>query len=192
MANYPTSAPSFVSRNAGNVIEASHINDLQNEVAAIGGGLVNGLAHTLTSTGGTRLQFKQSMARATSTGLIPVADNSLTMVALGDEDFDTDSLHDPASNNSRLTAKVAGKYLVTAYANWSINSSGTRQLRLTRNSTTISMVQQPGFASGGVSQIATDLIALSAGHYVEMAVYQNSGSTSSLASAALSMVYVGE
>jgi hypothetical protein len=192
MANYPTSVPSFTNKSAGQTIASAHINSLQDEVVAIGGGLLNGFAHVLASTGSVRLQFKQSMAKATSTGLIGVADNTLTTVGLGSEDFDTDGLHDNATNNSRLTAKVDGKYLVTAYANWSINSSGTRQLRLARNSTTIAQVQQPGFTAGGVSQIATDLIALSAGHYVEMHVYQNSGSTTSIASASLSMVYVGE
>jgi len=44
MANFPTSAPSFSAKSNGQTIDASHINSLQDEVVAIGGGYVNGTA----------------------------------------------------------------------------------------------------------------------------------------------------
>lgn len=47
MANYPTSASSFSTKNPGDSIAASHINDLQTEIAAIEAALLNGLAHHL-------------------------------------------------------------------------------------------------------------------------------------------------
>lgn len=46
-ASYPTSVKTFVSRNAGDVIQPAHINDLQDEVNAIETGLKSGLAHSL-------------------------------------------------------------------------------------------------------------------------------------------------
>jgi hypothetical protein len=49
-ASYPTSVKTFVSRNAGDVIQPAHVNDLQDEVNAIETGLKAGLAHSLLFT----------------------------------------------------------------------------------------------------------------------------------------------
>ena len=47
MASFPTSVKSFSARTSGETIAASHINDLQDEVAAIEADLINGLTNTL-------------------------------------------------------------------------------------------------------------------------------------------------
>lgn len=52
MANYPNSVPSFATRNAGDVIQPSHVNTLGDEVTAIGNGLLNGITHTITLSSG--------------------------------------------------------------------------------------------------------------------------------------------
>lgn len=44
---YPTGVSSFTSKNSGDVIQPAHVNDLQTEVAAIEGGLLNGVAHAI-------------------------------------------------------------------------------------------------------------------------------------------------
>jgi len=55
MASYPGSVKSFTTKNASDTIEASHPNDIQDEVAAIEGGLINGISHDLSpSTTSTR------------------------------------------------------------------------------------------------------------------------------------------
>jgi len=43
-ASYPTAVKSFTSKSAGDTIQPAHINDLQDEVAAIEGGLLSGTA----------------------------------------------------------------------------------------------------------------------------------------------------
>src|SRR3990167_5444714 len=43
-ASYPTSVKSFTTKNTSDAIQAAHVNDLQDEVAAIEGGLLNGTA----------------------------------------------------------------------------------------------------------------------------------------------------
>lgn len=43
-ASYPTAAKTFTTKNAGDTIQPSHLNDLQDEVAAIESGLLNGTA----------------------------------------------------------------------------------------------------------------------------------------------------
>lgn len=53
MASYPTSVFAPSAKSAGQTIDASHINDLQNEAIAVEDALLNGIAHAVTiSTGG--------------------------------------------------------------------------------------------------------------------------------------------
>ena len=49
MANYPGSAPSFTAKSAGQSIASAHINSLQDEVTAIGAGLLQGTAQLNSS-----------------------------------------------------------------------------------------------------------------------------------------------
>lgn len=44
MANYPTSIPSFTNKNPGQTIAAAHMNAVQEEIVAIGSGLLQGTA----------------------------------------------------------------------------------------------------------------------------------------------------
>ena len=44
MASYPNAVKSFTSKNAGDTIQPSHVNDLQDEIAALEDGLLNGTA----------------------------------------------------------------------------------------------------------------------------------------------------
>lgn len=49
MANYPNSAPSFTNKSAGQTIASAHINSIQDEVTAIGAGLIQGTAQLNSS-----------------------------------------------------------------------------------------------------------------------------------------------
>jgi len=49
MANYPATAPSFSNKTPGQTIASAHINAIQDEVVAIGGGLLNGTAPVVSS-----------------------------------------------------------------------------------------------------------------------------------------------
>jgi hypothetical protein len=44
-------------------------------------------------------------------------------IAFNTENFDTDTMHDNATNNSRITIKTAGKYLVGGQANTTANQA---------------------------------------------------------------------
>jgi hypothetical protein len=88
MANYPTSISSFTTKNNGDTVQGSHINDLQAEVTAIENALVNGLTipttlavtgnatvgGTLGVTGATTLAAL-SAAAITGSGLLTVNGN---------------------------------------------------------------------------------------------------------------------
>lgn len=58
MANYPTSAPSFTTKNNGDTIQATHIDGLQDEVVAIGSALIGTLQHDVNLASGKK--FKQN------------------------------------------------------------------------------------------------------------------------------------
>lgn len=86
-ASYPSSVKTFTTKvdGAGNIISASHVNDIQDEVNAIEGGLLNGVAHDIkpstdasrdlgTATFRFRELFLSSIARVGSAQ--PVSDNT--------------------------------------------------------------------------------------------------------------------
>lgn len=50
-ASYPTSPKSFTTKNAGDSIQAAHINDLQDEVTAVESDLIGGLPSARGGTG---------------------------------------------------------------------------------------------------------------------------------------------
>jgi hypothetical protein len=62
-ASYPGSAKTFTTKSTNDVIQASHINDLQDEVTAVETALLTGLAHLLLVTG-----FGAHSITATGTG----------------------------------------------------------------------------------------------------------------------------
>lgn len=49
MANYPTSIPSFTNKSAGQAIGSAHMNAVQDEIVAIGSGLLQGTAPLASS-----------------------------------------------------------------------------------------------------------------------------------------------
>ena len=59
-----------------------------------------------------------------------------TALAMNSEEYDTDTIHDTATNNSRLTFKTAGKYLVWAEIEWAANGTGERFVAIKKNGTT--------------------------------------------------------
>lgn len=69
-ASYPNSAKSFTTKNngAGNVIDASHINDLQAEVTAVEQDLIGGLPAARGGTGLTAIP---------SSGFAPVSNGTI-------------------------------------------------------------------------------------------------------------------
>jgi hypothetical protein len=80
-ASYPTAVKTFTTKNTGDAIQAAHINDLQDEVSAIEGGLLGGTAplHSSNSTlanlsvlGGSTLASLQVSGDSTITGTLTV------------------------------------------------------------------------------------------------------------------------
>ena len=147
---------------------ASHENGGADEISVAG---LSGLladAQTPISGGTARVthSVNQSINNATTTAL-----------AFDTETFDTATLHDTSTNNSRLTAGLAGKYLCEATVRFAANSTGKRLVLIRKNGTTIYGVQeQNAVPSPDETHVSVSVIVdLAATDYVECAASQNSG-----------------
>lgn len=107
-----------------------------------------------------------------------VAHNTSVVLAFNSERYDTDGIHNTASNNSRLTCTVAGKYRITGNIAIELHATGQRQLSIRLNgSTIIGMVQANGNGSLANRIVVTTTYDLALTDYVELVAFQNSSST---------------
>lgn len=111
-----------------------------------------------------------------------VATSTLTPLAFNSERWDTDGYHDPVTNNSRLTIPTgrAGKYLIIGnIAYGSTDPDGRRDARIMLNGTTIIAMHRntPQTTYTGPVLCPSTIQSLSVGDYVELAAWQDSGST---------------
>ncbi|MGW1744603.1 hypothetical protein ACWCRD_03085 [Streptomyces sp. NPDC002092] len=104
---------------------------------------------------------------------------SSTVLTLDTETVDSDGGHSTTTNTSRFTAQTAGLYVVTGSVCFATNSAGTRTLQVFLNGAGItgSAVQAAPSASNGTSVYTGTIVQLAVGDYVELAAWQNSGST---------------
>lgn len=105
-----------------------------------------------------------------------------TVMAWGAEDYDTDGYHDNTTNNSRLTAPTNGLYLV----GFSLRSDPTTQSARIQASIRKNSVIVPGgsFEIATVGTVSSEFgiggsapTYMTAGQYVEVYLFHNTGST---------------
>ena len=99
-----------------------------------------------------------------------------TALTFDSERFDTANLHRTDADSGRLTAPIAGAYLVTANVTWDPNNAGAREINLRRNGNTlVARVVQLNGGVNTVDQSVTQILRLNAGDFVEVVVRQTSG-----------------
>ena len=102
-----------------------------------------------------------------------------TPITFGNENWDTDTCHDNATNTSRLTCNTAGTYLVIARLTWANNATGYRLLRLFKNGVLGTLLDGDYLPSVSANTESTNLCvvetSLVVGDYVEMWGTQSSG-----------------
>jgi hypothetical protein len=129
-----------------------------------------------TSSGGGYTQG----ARVYNSASQAIASATTTYIAWNSESYDTDGIHDTATNNSRLTCKTAGKYTIAAHVNFSANANGIRRGFIHLNRTTVIcdiQIEPVDLGRGVTGLILTTLYDLQVNDYVEFAVIQDSGSS---------------
>jgi len=105
-----------------------------------------------------------------------IPDTTYTVIAFDSERYDTDAIHDPATNNSRLTCKTPGKYLIIATIEFLEEIYGHRIMLLMLNGAipVSSLVLAQNVLGGWVGCNAT-IYDLVVDDYVEVWVYQDAG-----------------
>lgn len=106
-----------------------------------------------------------------------ISDATATILLFDSERYDTASLHSTVSNTGRLTAPIAGKYLITCGLEFASNVNGRREIRLLVNGSTIIAQDIRGGSISGITSpmMLTTVYSLAANDYVEVEVYQNRG-----------------
>lgn len=107
-----------------------------------------------------------------------IADNTDTALALNSERYDTDAIHDNVTNNSRLTCKTAGKYIIVGNVAFDLNNTGIRLLRIRLNGVTnIGSQLTRGSAGTGSddNMNVSTIYDLAVNDYVQLFFFQNSG-----------------
>ncbi len=116
----------------------------------------------------------QFAARATATQNVSTATD--TVLTAPTEDYDTNSMHSTTTNTSRGTAVTAGKYRCSAIVAWDSDTTGRREVRFLVNGSTQHPCSVIAAVAGLTSNITKTLV-LAANDYVEVQVWQNSGTT---------------
>jgi hypothetical protein len=105
-----------------------------------------------------------------------VATGGYVKLAFDSESFDTDTIHDNSTANSRLTAKTAGRYRITLHALFESNATGFRIAMIKLNDTSYPVSAPVNAVNGQPTAIMVEALqGLAVNEFVEAAVYQNSG-----------------
>jgi hypothetical protein len=128
------------------------------------------------------------MARATtSTASIP--NGAATPIPLGTEIYDTDNIHDLVTNTSRFTCRTPGVYNITGYVAMP-GTAGQRYAYILYNGSVVLQTSLDTNGAGYYMSPSTQL-NLNVGDYVEVAAFQNTGSTVTGVTGHLAMALVG-
>jgi hypothetical protein len=115
-----------------------------------------------------------------------IANDTEAIVSYNQETFDTDSFHDNATNNTRITipSGKGGYYLFYGNYNFAANSTGVRMAYFIKNGAGGSIQGSQNLLGATPSNVYITnnaiLVNLTAGDYLEMAVQQTSGGSLNL------------
>lgn len=113
-------------------------------------------------------------------------DGTFKLVGFDSEDYDTASMHDTVTNNSRLTVPVSGKYLIQAVIEFAANGTGMRAVYYRINGgADIYLSTEPAVAGASTKHriTAVTIDDLAANDYVEIRVKQTSGGSLNITNA---------
>lgn len=172
---------------------------LVNNVAAIqvlSSGLELDASGVARMTGQNRFRMLQSMARVTKTGTQALPTATEAAITFDSEDFDTDTLHDNVTNNTRLTAPIAGKYRVFGVLVVSnTNNDVTLRARVRKDGSTFVYDAQQTIAitSTTYGVVVSTIVSLAATNYIElMGTISDAAGGTVQTTTHFGMAYVGE
>jgi len=163
--NVDWSAPLWLSIQVGTGTELSPRQRITSVPLALRAAVAESLAG-----GGTDIS-----ARVYNSASISVASGTWTALTFNSELWDTDNIHDTATNTGRLTAKTPGKYLIYATLRFEPDNTGVRRLHIYLNGRSIAQQSTDALVEGRTNLAIATHYNLAANDYVELVVYQNSG-----------------
>ena len=110
-----------------------------------------------------------------------IPDSTVTRVGFDNTIYDPGGWHSTVTNPSRITVPADGVYHVHALISYASNTTGLRQIRIATNGNIDSGNEQLDCifinpAINGIHSMQADaILRLSAGDYIEVGAYQNSG-----------------
>ncbi len=157
----------------------------QEEFEAVGGHIADG------QTAGDILYFDGTYwkrrpynlgARVYNSTAKSIPSGSFVVITFDSERYDTDNIHDNSTNNSRLTCKTAGVYLISFCGELPAASTGRAVAKIQVNGgTNICMMSNILTSLGPIRMNPSSIYTLNVNDYVEVFVYQESGGTLNLA-----------
>lgn len=118
-------------------------------------------------------------ARVFHTVAQSIPNATTTTLAFDSERWDTDAIHDPAANNSRLTAKTPGLYVIFGHAQFAAGGTqpGVHQLQIRLNGVDLIAVQQLDQVSTANTVRLTVMTEweMALNDYVELRAFQQAG-----------------
>lgn len=148
---------------------------------------------TITATGGVAPTFIGCLANRTTNQTFSNGVAAVVQFNAADS-YDTNAMHDPTTNNTRITipAGKGGIWRFTAYSIWVSNSGGIRQASFSVNGATSSPPSFDRRVPNGTSpQLTSTDLVLVAGDYVELTLTQTGLATLDITTAWMSCVYLG-
>lgn len=119
--------------------------------------------------------FVAPQGKAWASGVTNLANNTATVIPLATQIWDNANVYDPLAP-SRLTAPIAGRYLILANVGFDQNAVGRRICQIRANGVTMVTEQATNTAATGTAVIhAASEYDLQAGEFVEMLGLQTSG-----------------
>ena len=138
----------------------------------------NGELNLTQSSGSSKSIGKDIGARAHNNANQAISHNTWTSIGLNSERWDTDNIHDNSTNNSRLTCKTAGKYIIVGQIEWEARENGDRYMRIYLNNETAIASTVLSTPDGSITDRLYPIVTiynLSVNDYVELQVFQTSG-----------------
>jgi hypothetical protein len=140
---------------------------------------------TITSTWGNSVKTAADYlanppaCRVYHTANQAINNNALTALAFNSERFDTNTMHDTVTNNSRITFNTAGLYIVTGSFAFALDTDYTDITGLIRMTGATTIAEETRYATG-VSAIPrltiSTLYKFAVSEYVELVAYQTNTS----------------
>lgn len=130
---------------AGGYVQAIDVGSISYEASGAGGAVAphiwrqNGVEKARINSNGHHLRNAPSVrVKPAANTQQNVGLGELNLAWDGTDDWDTDAMHDPAVNNSRMVCKTAGKYRIWSNVTWSHDATGVRYSAIKINGAVVS------------------------------------------------------